>query len=104
VTGVAVPTVPWLAPSGAAVDLQRSDGLKVAAHLAPAVLVLGRQRRSDGEALSNAALNRCHAARPLFDEILSAAKWFIRHVVEYDGGFSFLGDVPCEACRCVCAI
>jgi hypothetical protein len=34
-----------------AVGLQRSDGLEDAAHFAPAVLVQGRQRRSDGEAL-----------------------------------------------------
>jgi len=45
VTGAAVSTVQAMAPSGAAVGLQRYDGLKDADHLAPAVLVQERLRR-----------------------------------------------------------
>ena len=31
------------------------------------------------------------------------AKWFVRHVLEYDGGFPWSGDVPCVARPFACA-
>ena len=37
------------------------------------------------------------------DRELIGAKWFVRHVLEYDGGFPWSGDVPCVARPFACA-
>ena len=34
---------------------------------------------------------------------VSTPKWFVRHVLEYDGGFPWSGDVPCVARLFACA-
>jgi hypothetical protein len=51
--------------------------------------------------LGVAELGALYRARQLSP--VEVAKWFIRHVVSYDGDFSLVGEVPCVAQRFACA-
>src|SRR3712207_458841 len=63
------------------------------AHAAPQPTSLGLPKKAK------------RTTRPAVKQALrnSQAKWFIRHVLRYEGGFSWTGDAPCEARRFACA-